>query len=184
MDPFDEDARVAGLLMSGEQTALRLMYDRYGALVYRIALAMLSSVPDAEDVTQDTFVSAWRGRETYNPAAGSLPGWLVGITRRRAIDHLRVVGRQRRAWQAVVDEFSPDRPPAYLDNVVERTLVSDELARLPDAQRQVLQLAFYDGLTHTQIASATGLPVGTVKSHVRRGLLRLRRRWEEDGALV
>lgn len=184
MDSSEEDRQLAALFVAGDQRALRLMYDRYAPLLYRIALSTLGSVPDAEDVTQDTFVSAWRGRATFNPSAGSLPAWLVGIVRRRAIDQLRSLGRQRRAWQAVVDEFTPGDTPSSMDSVVQRTLVSDELAGLPDAQRRVLELAFYDGLTHTQISAAIDMPVGTVKSHVRRGLLRLRQRWEEDSALV
>lgn len=184
MDSSEEDRQLAALFIAGDQRALRLMYDRYAPLLYRIALSTLGSVPDAEDVTQDTFVSAWRGRETFNPSAGSLPAWLVGIVRRRAIDQLRSLGRQRRAWQAVADEFTPEDTPSSMDSVVQRTLVSDELARLPEAQRRVLELAFYDGLTHTQISAAIDMPVGTVKSHVRRGLLRLRQRWEEDSALV
>lgn len=184
MDSSEEDGQLAALFIAGDQRALRLMYDRYAPLLYRIALNTLSSVSDAEDVTQETFVSAWRGRATFDPSAGSLPAWLVGIVRRRAIDQLRSIGRQRRAWQAVVDEFHPGQTPSSMDSVVQRTLVSDELSRLPEAQRKVLELAFYDGLTHTQISAAIDMPVGTVKSHVRRGLLRLRRRWEEDSALV
>ncbi|NYJ73443.1 sigma-70 family RNA polymerase sigma factor [Allobranchiibius huperziae] len=183
MDP-DDDARVAALFVAGEQAALRVMYDRYGPLVFRIALAIVGSVPDAEDVTQDTFVSAWRGRSTFDPEAGSLPAWLVGIVRRRSVDQLRDIGRQRRAWNSVAQHFAAMDSSASVDNVVERTLVSDELARLPETQRRVLELAFYDGLTHTQIAAATGMPVGTVKSHVRRGLIRLRRRWEQDSAFA
>ena len=144
----------------------------------------MGSVPDAEDVTQDTFVSAWRGRSTFDPEAGSLPAWLVGIVRRRAVDQLREIGRQRRAWNSVAQHFGSLDGSTSVDNVVERTLVSDELARLPETQRRVLELAFYDGLTHTQIAAATGMPVGTVKSHMRRGLIRLRQRWEQDSALA
>lgn len=184
LDSSEEDAQLAAIFIAGEQGALRLMYDRYGPLLYRIALSTLGSTPDAEDVLQETFVSAWRGRSTFDPDAGSLPAWLVGIVRRRAIDQLRSGGRQRRAWQAVVLEFTPEEVPSNMDSVVERTLVSDELSRLPQTQRRVLEMAFYDGLTHTQISAATGLPVGTVKSHVRRGLLRLRQRWEQDSALV
>jgi RNA polymerase sigma-70 factor (ECF subfamily) len=154
--------------------------------VYRIALAVLGSVPDAEEVTQTTFVSAWRGRRSYDPHRGSLAGWLVTIARRRAIDQWRVSRREGKAVEAVTAQVG-DGTAARDDDpeqVVERMLVADELARLPDTQRRVLELAFFDDLTHTQIAAVTGLPIGTVKSHVRRGLARLRRRWEVDGALV
>lgn len=180
----EEDERVTALFISGDDTGLRAVYDRHGPLVYRIALAMLRSVPDAEDVTQATFVSAWRGRATFDRRSGSLAGWLVGIVRRRAIDQLRVIGREQRTVAAVAVAPSPGESSAGADGVVERMLMADELSRLPEAQRRVLELAFYDGLTHVQIAAATGSPVGTVKSHLRRGLTRLRRRWEVDGALV
>ncbi|MEO6880655.1 MAG: sigma-70 family RNA polymerase sigma factor [Mycobacteriaceae bacterium] len=179
----EDDERLSALFVSGDDTALRAVYDRHGPLVYRIALSMLRSVPDAEDVTQATFISAWRGRATFNPQSGSLAGWLVGIVRRRAIDQLRVIGREQRTLAAVAVTPSLVSPPAGADGVVERMLVADELSRLPEAQRRVLELAFYDGLTHVQIAAATSIPVGTVKSHLRRGLTRLRRRWEVDGAL-
>lgn len=185
MDPHNpDDDYVTGLFVAGDDSALRAVYERHGPLVYRIALGMLRSVPDAEDVTQATFVSAWRGRETFNPRAGSLAGWLVGIVRRRAIDQMRANTREQRALQAVADEPAGGDVPSSAEGVVERMLVADELSRLPEAQRHVLELAFYDGLTHTQIAAATSMPVGTVKSHLRRGMTRLRNRWEVDGALV
>lgn len=138
---------------------------------------------DAEEVTQATFVSAWRGRESFDPDFGSLAGWLVAIARRRAIDQMRVRQQNSRSVQAARQLPEP-RSEEGPEQVVNRVLVADELARLPENQRRVLELAFFDDLTHTQIAAVTGLPLGTVKSLLRRGLLRLRRRWEVDGALV
>lgn len=182
--PDADDEQLTALFVAGQDDALRTVYDRHGQLVYRIALGMLRSVPDAEDVTQATFVSAWRGRETFDPQSGSLAGWLVGIVRRRAVDQMRVTGREQLVQRTLAGEPVPPDSSASIDSVVERVLVYDELSRLPEQQRRVLELAFYDGLTHTQIAAATGMPVGTVKSHARRGLARLRRRWEVDGALV
>jgi RNA polymerase sigma-70 factor (ECF subfamily) len=185
MDGEQDETAIAAAFAAGDETGLRQAFDAYGPLIYRIALSKLGSVPDAEEVTQATFVSAWRGRTTYTPERGTLGGWLIGIARRRTIDQLRMLGREARNEQAVVDH--QDASPAgggHADGVVERMLVADELARLPDTQRRVLELAFFDDLTHTQIAAVTGLPVGTVKSHVRRGLARLRRRWEVDGAFI
>lgn len=180
------DADLAAAFATGDETVLRTAYDRYGPLVYRVALGVLRSSRDAEDVTQATFVSAWQGRHTFDPAVGSLGGWLVGIARRRAIDQLRVIGREQRAEDAArsfeYDGRIDTRPSP--EQVVDRVVVADELGRLPQVQRQVLELAFFDDLTHHQIAALTGMPLGTVKSHLRRGLLRLRRRWEVDGALV
>lgn len=180
----EDDERVTALFVSGDDTGLRAVYERHGQLVYRIALTMLRSVPDAEDVTQATFVSAWRGRATFDRQSGSLAGWLVGIVRRRAIDQLRVTSREHRTLAAVAVAAPRVESSPGADRVVERMLMVDELSRLPETQRRVLELAFYDGLTHVQIAAATGIPVGTVKSHLRRGLTRLRRRGEVDGALV
>ena len=179
---------LAAAFVAGDEAALRSVYELHGGLVHRIALGMLNSVPDAEEVTQATFVAAWRGRAGFDPRLGTLAAWLIGIARRRAIDQLRVMVRDARSVEAFAaagarDGTTPDGESGQ-DRVVERMLVADELARLPDHQRRVLELAFFDDLTHPQIAAATGLPLGTVKSHIRRGLARLRRRWEVDGALV
>jgi RNA polymerase sigma factor (sigma-70 family) len=182
----DADAELAAAFPQADERILRQVWDRYGTLVYRIALATLRSTTDAEEVTQTTFVSAWRGRGTFDPGAGSLAGWLVGIVRRRAIDQLRVRERDRRAVQAATVDAEPDgsdRDPGP-DRVVDRLVIADELGRLPDPQRRVLELAFFDDLTHSQIAALTGMPLGTVKSNLRRGLIQLRRRGEVNGALT
>jgi RNA polymerase sigma factor (sigma-70 family) len=168
---------------TGDETALQEMYERYGGLVHHVGLACLPGRHEAEDLTQATFVAAWRGRQTYDPDRGTLAGWLLGIARRQAVDRLRVLRRER----TVIDAVLRHPPPAYseepvAEQVIDRILVLDELSRLGDEQRRVLELAFFDDLTHVQIAGLTGLPLGTVKSHLRRGLARLRRRWEVDGA--
>ena len=162
---------------AGESAALRETYDRYSAAVYAIALRTLGAHHDAEDVTQQVFVRAWRGRGTFDPKRGTLGGWLVGITRRQVSD--RLSGRVResraadRAGRAVRNEPAPE-----LDRVVDAVVVADELDKLAPQVRRVVRLAFFDDLTHQQIAAVTGLPLGTVKSHLRRGMDRLRRGWE------
>lgn len=173
--------------LADDETALRAIYDEHARLVFRIALASLRSVEDAEDVTQATFVSAWRARDTYDPAVGSIAAWLIGITRRRVLDQWRVSHRSVRVVDAVATEpagVASAGDDDAADAVVARMLVADELARLTPPQRKVLELAFYDDLTHVQIAAVTGMPIGTVKSNIRRGLQRLRTRWEADGATV
>lgn len=168
---------------AGDETALREMYERHGGLVHRVGLACLPGMHEAEDLTQATFVAAWRGRQTYDPDRGTLAGWLLGIARRQAVDRLRALRRERTVTDAVLRHSAPAYSEEPVpDQVLDRIVVLDELSRLGDEQRRVLELAFFDDLTHVQIAGLTGLPLGTVKSHLRRGLARLRRRWEVDGA--
>jgi len=180
--PADDELQLADRFRQGDETVLREIYDRYGGLVHRLGLSCLTTHHDAEDVTQSTFVAAWRGRQTYDPDRGSLAGWLLGIARRQVIDRLRVIDRERNV-RAAVRQVEPAQAWAPgPERVVDRLVVVDELRRLSPEQRRVVELAFFDDLTHLQIASVTGLPLGTVKSHIRRGLERLRTRWEVDGA--
>jgi RNA polymerase sigma-70 factor (ECF subfamily) len=163
----------------GDEAALREAYDLWSPMVYRLGLRTLVGRADAEDLTQSTFVAAWRGRATYRPDRGGLCGWLMGIARRQLIDRLREVRREQRAGEAAkVADPAPVTTP-MVDRVVDRLVVADQLSRLADDQRRVVQLAFFDDLTHSQIANVTGMPLGTVKSHLRRGIERLRRSWEE-----
>jgi RNA polymerase sigma factor (sigma-70 family) len=180
--PTDEELSLAERFRAGDESVLRDLYDRYGGLVHRLGLSCLGSHHDAEDVTQATFVAAWRRRETYDPDRGTLAGWLLGIARRQVTDRIRVVRREHgiaaaahQAGTGYLDTVGPER-------VVDRLVIIDELRRLTTEQRRVLELAFFDDLTHVQIAGVTGLPLGTVKSHLRRGLAQLKTRWEVDGA--
>ena len=178
--PMNPDDELAERFRAGDEHALRLAYDRYGGAVLYLGVRLLGNRADAEDVTQTTFVAAWQGRGTFDPERGGMLGWLLGIARRKAVDRLRSAAREDRVAmtvraQPVAEEESPER-------VLDRLVVADELAQLPAEQRRSLELAFYDDLTHPQIAALTGLPLGTVKSHIRRGMANLRRRWEVDGA--
>jgi RNA polymerase sigma factor (sigma-70 family) len=175
------DLELAEAFRRGERDSLRRVYDRYGAAVHHLALRGLAARADAEDVTQTTFVAAWQGRETFDPERGSLLGWLLTIARRKVIDRIRATAREHRVAdrvRALPDPLPPEPGP---ERVLDRLVVADELGRLPAEQRRVLELAFYDDLTHQQVAAVTGLPLGTVKSHLRRGMLRLRKRLEVDG---
>lgn len=184
MAAWPEDQRLlAERFRRGDDTSLRELYERYGGLVHRLGLSCLGAHHEAEDVTQATFVAAWRGRETYDPERGTLAGWLLGIARRQVVDRLRVLRREEGAAAAAGRQagvgYSEEPVP---ERVLDRLVVADELRQLTDEQRRVVELAFFDDLTHVQIAGVTGLPLGTVKSHLRRGLSRLRTRWEVDGA--
>jgi RNA polymerase sigma-70 factor (ECF subfamily) len=179
--PYDESSD--DRFRAGGSDALRDAYTRYGRAVHHLAVSMLANASDAEDVTQSVFVAAWQGRETFDPDRGTLQGWLMGIARRKVVDHVRARARQDRAAEAARQTIPADAVgEETAERIVDRLLVADAISRLPSEQRQVLTLAFYDDLSHQQIAAVTRLPLGTVKSHVRRGLARLRQRWEVDGA--
>jgi RNA polymerase sigma-70 factor (ECF subfamily) len=177
----DPLAQLVDDFRGGDERALRLAYARYAGAVFHLATRSLANRSDAEDVTQATFVAAWFGRETFDPDKGSLLGWLLGIARRKVVDRLRAAARDERVAKSVSRQPGPAAGESP-ERVVDRLVVADELAQLPAEQRRVLELAFYDDLTHVQVAAVTGLPLGTVKSHIRRGMASLRRRWEVDGA--
>lgn len=177
----DDGDDLAERFRAGDEAALRSAYDRYGGAVFHLATRSLANRADAEDVTQTTFVAAWLGRETFDPERGGMLGWLLGIARRKVIDRLRSAAREMRAADTVRALPEPPEPDNSPERVLDRLVIADELARLPDEQRRTLELAFYDDLTHPQISAVTGLPLGTVKSHIRRGMANLRRRWEVDG---
>ena len=174
------EAAFVGRDRGAAEGALTEAYRRWSPLVHTIAVRSLASTDDAGDVTQQVFVDAWRSRERFDPAAGSLPGWLVGITRHKVADRQRERARQSRITQAIA-VTTVEQTSAPTEDVADRVLVADELQRLEPTPRHILELAFYQDLTHAQIASLTGLPLGTVKSHIRRSLERLRTRMEVDG---
>ena len=183
------DRRLVERFVSGDPAALRAVYDAHAGEVHGFALRYLRAHHDAEDVTQQVFVRAWRGRRTFDPSRGTIGAWLQGIARRQVAERLSARSRDAVVQAAVVEAVGTGAQPGsrdgrvagVSDRVIEAVVVADELNRLPVEQRRVVRLAFYQDLTHVQIAARTGLPLGTVKSHLRRGLERLRRRWDVDG---
>jgi RNA polymerase sigma-70 factor (ECF subfamily) len=135
---------------------------------------------DAADITQAVFLGAWRGRAGCESAKGSLPGWLVTITRRRIADHWESISRETRKVEAESARMDDEAVAGHAEESVNRVLIADELSQLGEPQRKIMELAFFQDLTHAQIARALDIPLGTVKSHIRRSLDRLRTRLEVD----
>ncbi|MGW7436417.1 sigma-70 family RNA polymerase sigma factor [Streptomyces sp. NPDC054849] len=175
------DHEVARGFVRGDERCLAAAYHRWGGLVHTLAARTLGDSKEAEDVSQQVFLAAWRGRAGYRPERGPFPGWLVGITRRKTADALSARTRRLDLAAAAAAALPPvGESEAGPQAVLDRLLVTGELAKLPRVQREVLALAFYGDLTQAQIAERTGLPLGTVKSHARRGLHRMRRHLAAD----
>ena len=170
------DAEVFRALKAGQPSALGILYDRYANLTYRLALRILANPQEAEDLTQEIFLSLWRS-STYNPARGSLGSFLTTLTRSRAIDKLRSRSTSwkflQRWSQMMITESTPT--PFELASLSQRAqYVRDALAQLPDKQRQVLEMSYYDGFSQSEIAQRLDIPLGTIKTWARNGLLKLR----------
>jgi RNA polymerase sigma-70 factor (ECF subfamily) len=160
----------------GGVDALQRAYEAYGSMVYTMSRRALGA-DLAADATQEVFVSAWRARTQFDVRRGSLGGWLAGITKHRIVDVLRAQQRQ-----VIIGEMDLAATPAQsgVDEMLDRVLLADALERLPQTSKQLIELAFFEHLTHTEIAERCALPLGTVKSEIRRGLARLRRHMERD----
>ena len=175
----DDHARLADAFRGGDERALAEAYANWSALVHTIAVRSLGDHGEAEDVTQKVFIAAWKGRTGFDPSRARLSAWLVGITRHAVADAHEARSRRRRIEAAVMGELQFSQPDESAD-IADRLLISEELQRLEPMPQRVMQLAFYDDLTHAQIAENLGLPLGTVKSHIRRSLTRLRTRLEAN----
>lgn len=174
----DDEASLAAAFVAGEDAALRRVYERWSPLVYTLALRSLGDIGDAEDVTQKVLVAAWTGRTGFDPARARLSTWLVAITKNKIADTHEARARVRRLQEELAATTTSRDGVAEVPDLADTLLVADEIARLePDAQR-VMRLAFFDDLTHREIATRLGLPLGTVKSHIRRSLQRMRVRLE------
>ena len=155
----------------GEENALRDLFDEYGPMVLGLCRRLVG--PESEDLAQQVFLDAWRSRQRFDPAKGSLAAWLTGITRFKAIDFWRATGRRPSVPTAEAGVYESVDPK--VDQIVDQLVLTKALAQLPPVRRQVVELGYFDDLTHAEIAAKLAMPLGTVKSHMRRGLEALNR---------
>jgi RNA polymerase sigma-70 factor (ECF subfamily) len=176
MNERDLDRRCMDRLRAGDTGALSELYDRHTPMLYAVAMRIVRRASDAEDVIQETWVQAWKNAASYDAARGPVAGWLVTIARSRAIDRFRSLASRLNAETAVepAADPPPDEPGAFAAARQLSARVSEALGALPEAQRRSLELAYFSGLSQSEIAARLGAPLGTVKSWTRQGLLRLR----------
>ncbi len=176
-DVTDEALFVA--LKNGDSAALSVLFNRHGRLVYGLALKILADSQEAEDLTQEIFLTLWR-KASSNPDCRFFVRYLVTVTRSRAIDKIRARTRQLKLvekWgQTMTNEATPEPTPVEQASFAERSRrIYHALAQLPEKQRQVIELAYHQGLSQSEIAQKIDIPLGTVKTCTRQGLLKLKR---------
>jgi RNA polymerase sigma-70 factor (ECF subfamily) len=184
--PAASDHALVARMAAGDHGAMQLLVQRYGGVVFGLARTILREPADAEEVAADAFMQAWRSAATFDPARSSVVGWLGVMARSRALDRLRAHTRQAKyltqeseltqvdASQAAQAEVvTPDRAAEQSEA---RTLVAGALRELPDAQREVIELAYFGGLSQSEIAARLSMPLGTVKTRTLAALKQLRTR--------
>jgi len=167
------DLALVTAIRSGNQGAMAALYDRYSSIVYSVALRVLQDTGAAEDVLQEIFMQLWRNPGAFDANRGNMAAWLAVISRHRAIDALR----RRRPENNIEDLVVSIEPDLAGDADRVRTMdkVRGALETMPSTQRSALEMAYFEGLTHVEIADKTGEPLGTIKTRIRAGLLSLRK---------
>lgn len=163
-------------MKSGDQNAIAEIYDRYSSVVYAVALRVLGDTGAAEDILQEVFLQLWRNPGAFDSARGNLGAWLAVITRNRAIDALR-----RRRPETDIDDVIISVAPDLASDA-DRSRAAEKvrglLSSMPAPQRSALEMAYFEGLSHSEIASKTGEPLGTIKTRIRAGLIALRKAFQ------
>ena len=168
------DEAVVALVARRQESALAELYDRHGRVAYGLALRVLRDPALAEDAVQDAFLAVWRGADRFVPERGSASAWLLTLVHRRAVD---VVRREERRRADPLPELEPGSDGGADDDAMlrlERERVVGALKKLPDPQREALELAYYAGFSQSELADRLGVPLGTIKSRMNAGLARLR----------
>lgn len=167
LDPLSLELSFA----TGDDSVLRRVYDAYGPRVYTFCRRTVGT-ESAQDVTQEVFLAAWRARDRFDPSRGTLVAWLIGIAKNKVLDSLR---RTQLHVVGDADQLADVGGHDHVETTANRMLLAAALDKLPERARMVMELAYLEDLTHDQIALRTALPLGTVKSDIRRSLDRLRR---------
>jgi RNA polymerase sigma-70 factor (ECF subfamily) len=187
--PVDQlsDEVLISAIATGAVWAMELLYERYSRILYSLAYRMVADPQVAQDLLQDAFLAVWRRATSYSPQSGAARSWIVSIMHHRAIDYLRAVRRRSTLKQAPWEEVEQDERTAFPDawdqawQNVQSAKIRQALMQLPAEQRMVIELAYFQGWTHSEIAEGCQIPLGTVKARMRLGLARLKRVLEEMG---
>lgn len=178
------DSALVERIMAGDEGALAALYDRYAGMLFAMLVRILRDTSAAEEVLQDLFLQLWRGASRFDASRGSLAAWLLVIGRNRALSRLR--GKGRHETLADSEEFSIEAVPSSgnLEDEVARMQLMERLrgamAALPQEQREAVELAYFEGMTQTEIAARVGCPLGTVKSRVRAAMQTLKQLFEDE----
>jgi RNA polymerase sigma-70 factor (ECF subfamily) len=178
-----DDATLVDAMRRGDERAVGALYDRHSPMVMGLAMSIVRDRTDAETVVLDAFTQAWRSADRFDPARGSVASWLLVLCRSRALDLLRSAGRRARLTPVSVDdapatalvaEDAPSDPAQGVEAGERQREVAAAMRELPVSQRQVIELAFFEGLSHSEIAERLAEPLGTVKTRIRLGMTKLR----------
>ena len=172
-NPMPSDLALVAAIRSGNQEAMAALYDRYSSVVYPVALRVLQNTSAAEDVLQDIFLQLWRNPAAFDASRGNMAAWLAVIARHRAIDALRR-RKPEDDFENVVLSVQPDLA-LDADRARAMTKVREAFDAMSPSQRSALEMAYFEGLTHAEIAQKTGEPLGTIKTRIRTALLSLRK---------
>jgi len=178
MHPESDDIYLMAQIARQDDHALHTLYQQYGTAVYSLAYRVLQNTTLAEEATQDTFLKIWQQKTTWDPAKGALKSWLLTIAHHTAIDRLRREARQPATHPEAIEDveaFGTLRPETWQDDILLRSLIQ----HIPAEQATLIELAFFGGLSHSEIAERTALPLGTIKTRLRSGLRKLRELWLE-----